>query len=318
MNDLSTDFNISGWTIFGDANVSLAVANATALLKLKNDLSFIIINYNNDWGTLNIIYNYNNKSSIVEFKRVSENRVEIYGQENLLEVLVPTFGPYPPVPPAGSAIWGAITGTISSQTDLQTALNLKANLAGATFTGAVSATNLSGTNTGDETRTTIKTKLATSYGEIIADGSAGVIVSGVTTIATNPTGSALTTLTTANTWYKLAGTTSLGNTNGDFDMPANNQVRYIGSITKTFLISTNFICSFSSSATPYAFMIYKNGNQLVKTYTEQQIQTGGSNININFMESLAQNDFLELYAASNSASAPTVRLKRLNLSLREL
>ena len=35
-------------------------------------------------------------------------------------------------------------------TATQTALNLKANLAGATFTGAISATNLSGTNTGDQ------------------------------------------------------------------------------------------------------------------------------------------------------------------------
>lgn len=36
---------------------------------------------------------------------------------------------------AGGA-WGGITGTLSSQTDLQTALNLKANLAAPTFTGA--------------------------------------------------------------------------------------------------------------------------------------------------------------------------------------
>jgi hypothetical protein len=35
----------------------------------------------------------------------------------------------------------------------QTALNLKANLSGAVFTGAISATNLSGTNTGDQTIT---------------------------------------------------------------------------------------------------------------------------------------------------------------------
>lgn len=39
----------------------------------------------------------------------------------------------------GSAIWGAITGTLSAQTDLQTALNLKASLASPTFTGTVTA-----------------------------------------------------------------------------------------------------------------------------------------------------------------------------------
>lgn len=56
--------------------------------------------------------------------------------------------------PVASAAWGGITGTLSSQTDLQTALNAKANLSGATFVGAISATNLSGTNTGDQTTIT--------------------------------------------------------------------------------------------------------------------------------------------------------------------
>lgn len=44
-------------------------------------------------------------------------------------------------------------------TATQTALNAKANLSGAIFTDAISATNLSGTNTGDETKETIIEKL---------------------------------------------------------------------------------------------------------------------------------------------------------------
>jgi hypothetical protein len=36
-----------------------------------------------------------------------------------------------------SGVWGSITGTLSSQTDLQSALDAKANLSGATFTGVV-------------------------------------------------------------------------------------------------------------------------------------------------------------------------------------
>jgi hypothetical protein len=40
----------------------------------------------------------------------------------------------------GGGVWGSITGTLSDQTDLQNALNLKAALAGAAFTGAVSVT----------------------------------------------------------------------------------------------------------------------------------------------------------------------------------
>ena len=40
--------------------------------------------------------------------------------------------------------WGTITGTLSTQTDLQAALNLKANLAGATFTGAITSPDFIG------------------------------------------------------------------------------------------------------------------------------------------------------------------------------
>jgi hypothetical protein len=50
----------------------------------------------------------------------------------------------------------------------QAALDLKADLAGAAFTGAISATNLSGTNTGNETAATIKTKLGAATA--LADG----------------------------------------------------------------------------------------------------------------------------------------------------
>jgi hypothetical protein len=51
---------------------------------------------------------------------------------------------------SNQAIWGAITGSLTNQTDLVNALNLKANISGQVFTGAISATNLSGTNTGDQ------------------------------------------------------------------------------------------------------------------------------------------------------------------------
>ena len=47
-----------------------------------------------------------------------------------------------------AASWGAITGTLSAQTDLQNALNLKANLASPTFTGTpIAPTATLGTNT---------------------------------------------------------------------------------------------------------------------------------------------------------------------------
>lgn len=97
---------------------------------------------------------------------------------------------------SGSTAWGSITGTLSAQTDLQTALNAKANLSGATFTGSISATNLSGTNTGDQTTITgnagTATKLQTArtiaitgdltYTSPAFDGSSNVTAAG--TLAT--------------------------------------------------------------------------------------------------------------------------------------
>jgi len=46
----------------------------------------------------------------------------------------------------GGVAWGGITGTLSSQTDLQSALDLKANLASPTFSGNVNLTNVSSAN----------------------------------------------------------------------------------------------------------------------------------------------------------------------------
>lgn len=48
-----------------------------------------------------------------------------------------------------------LTGRIVTEPDMATALEAKADLDGAVFTGAISATNLSGTNSGNETTTTI-------------------------------------------------------------------------------------------------------------------------------------------------------------------
>lgn len=68
---------------------------------------------------------------------------------------------------AGAPAWGSITGTLSSQTDLQTALNGKANSLGAddnyvTDAEKVVIGNTSGTNTGDNAVNSNYSGLATS------------------------------------------------------------------------------------------------------------------------------------------------------------
>lgn len=69
----------------------------------------------------------------------------------------------------------------------QAALDLKADLAGATFTGVIAADNLSGTNSGDETAATIKTKLGAATA--LADGYLTSVDWAVFNAKLSPTGS---------------------------------------------------------------------------------------------------------------------------------
>lgn len=70
-----------------------------------------------------------------------------------------------PGSPSAAVAWGAITGTLASQTDLINALNLKAPLANPTFTGTVTGTftgNLTGNVTGTSGSTTGNAATATA------------------------------------------------------------------------------------------------------------------------------------------------------------
>lgn len=82
-----------------------------------------------------------------------------------------------------SAVWGGITGTLSSQTDLQTALDAKAPLASPIFTGTLSAASIS-----------LSGSLATGSGNI--ETTAGNISTGLGIISGN--GSGITTLNASN------------------------------------------------------------------------------------------------------------------------
>jgi hypothetical protein len=68
------------------------------------------------------------------------------------------YSPWLSVP--GSAAWGSITGTLSSQSDLNTALGLKAPLASPTFTGTVSGITATMVGLGNVDNTSDATKNA--------------------------------------------------------------------------------------------------------------------------------------------------------------
>lgn len=73
----------------------------------------------------------------VEIEAFSGPTSVLIGGGNQPSIVYINQGPTGAVGPAGINTWGSITGTLSSQTDLQTALNAKASLSGATFTGTV-------------------------------------------------------------------------------------------------------------------------------------------------------------------------------------
>lgn len=65
----------------------------------------------------------------------------------------------------GDVVWGTITGTLSNQTDLQSQLNTKANLASPTFTGNPTAPTQTAGNDSTRLATTafVQAALATKY-----------------------------------------------------------------------------------------------------------------------------------------------------------
>lgn len=118
-------------------------------------------------------------------------------------------GTYAAPPGGGGAVWGAITGTLSSQTDLNTALTGKAAIAGQAFTGAISATNLSGTNTGDQTITLTSEATGSGTGSFAVTLANSAVIGKVLTGYTSGAGTVAATDTILGAIQKLNGNDAL-------------------------------------------------------------------------------------------------------------
>jgi hypothetical protein len=95
------------------------------------------------------------------------------------------------VTPATSVAWGGITGTLSAQTDLQSALDLKANLASPTFTGTPSlptGTTAVTQSPGNNTTAVATTAFVTAA--VPAFATAAQIIAGTSTTTTISPGNA--------------------------------------------------------------------------------------------------------------------------------
>lgn len=87
---------------------------------------------------------------------------------------------------AGSAAWGSITGTLSAQTDLQSALNLKANLASPVLTGTPTAPTPATADNSTTVATTAFVK-AQAYATLASPTFTGTPLSTTAAVNTNTT-----------------------------------------------------------------------------------------------------------------------------------
>ena len=105
-----------------------------------------------------------------------------------------------------------------------------------------------------------------------------------------------TNITKTNTPTIVAGPTTLSNIN-DFDMPANNRLRYTGTLTKTFKVSASIshLPNVSTNLCLASFMFYKNTTLITGTNSKAIIGNDGDvpqNSGVECLTSLATNDYI--------------------------
>lgn len=119
------------------------------------------------------------------------------------------------------------------------------------------------------------------------------------------TAGASTALSQDPTWTKLNGTFGLATYSRDFDQPVNGRLRYIGLVTRTFLIEAG--CSLNADQTvTYAAGIYKNGTTPYGARVAAKCATTGVTFSLGSVTALvelAYGDYVELWGATYNGTA---------------
>lgn len=121
---------------------------------------------------------------------------------------------------------------------------------------------------------------------------------------------AATTISTPETWVKVAGTFTAIANSVDFDLTTDNRLLYTGTITKEFDISFVGISAIADTNNIKArFGVAKNGTITSQFRTTRKIGTGNDegSCSIGGQVTLAQNDYAELFVTSDTASQITVQ-----------
>jgi hypothetical protein len=126
--------------------------------------------------------------------------------------------------------------------------------------------------------------------------------------------SAVTTLTTKDTWYKCGGTTTL--TVGErFDMPANNRLRYTGWQSTMVHAGCTFSFTGNTNNQLYEFVCYRNGVLIVGAEAELYHTTAADmdSSAIHFMAVANHNDYYELWVRNRTSNTTTITIDDANM-----
>ena len=128
-----------------------------------------------------------------------------------------------------------------------------------------------------------------------------------------------TVIAGASTPAKALGTTTIGSVIQDFDMPANNRLRYLGHQTSHFWVTVALSMTSASNIQVLSLTIAKGGTPDASTTIERKVGTG-SDIGaaaINGMFELAEGDYLELWVA-NETTGGNITVEFMNFQIAEV
>lgn len=122
---------------------------------------------------------------------------------------------------------------------------------------------------------------------------------------------AATTIATAGTFVKAAGTTTLLSGSSDFTMPSNNRLTYGGTVTKKFRVTVALSMTLGAANEVLALRLAKNGTTIAATEIDRKTGASGDigAAALTHLVELATNDYVEIWITNKSTTAsPTIDL----------